>query len=262
MLGDPPHREHSDFDEYMESSHNEPSCQWLLCWWDAVLLPRCAQWVATATVRIDLDVQPDVSQSYQTACLLQALKQLPAVTRLSLEWEGVLSDDDWQCHPAPLAVLELTDVLPRLASLHIAHLPLWQDFVASLMQSLALLHLELDDTPVYDEYDDDIGLQVERGLQFNYPRRRPSVEQLSELRADEQRGRRRNRRLRLALCAYWDTEEKRHMAMGGPPYAHHLRDLIDELQPEEAAADASEAEVDEAEDEQEDVTARMDEDKV
>ena len=44
---------------------------------------------------------------------------------------------------------------------------------------------------------------AERGLQFSYPRRRPSAGQLSELRADQQRARRRNRRLQLALCARW-----------------------------------------------------------
>ena len=47
-------------------------------------------------------------------------------------------------------MVQLTDVLPKLASLHIARLPLVVEFVASLMQSPALLHLQLDNTLVFE----------------------------------------------------------------------------------------------------------------
>ena len=89
-------------------------------------------------------------------------------------------------------------------------MPLLPSFVDSLMCS-ALLHLQLDDTPVY-------GLGVEGELDFDsavlfgYPVLAPNVLQLSELRADEKKARRQNRQLRLKLCAYWNAHVETTMA--------------------------------------------------
>ena len=112
ILTDPTHRE---LKAEPGKAYNEPYCQWLLGSWDAVLLPRCTQWTAHALVNIDM--MEGLPQSYQTACLIHTLTRMPGVIQLSVDWEGEWAPSDLQYHPSPSSLAQLTDVLPRLASL-------------------------------------------------------------------------------------------------------------------------------------------------
>ena len=99
------------------AAYNEPCCQWLLGCWDAVLLPKCTQWITQASVNIDMG---QASQPYQTACLIHALSCMVGVTQLSLLWNRRAWEARvLQYHPPVLSLWELTAVLPKLASLHV-----------------------------------------------------------------------------------------------------------------------------------------------
>ena len=118
------------------AAYNEPYCQWLLGCWDAVLLPKCTQSITRASIHIEME--HGLPQPYQTACLIHTLSHMSGVTRLSLLWERKRREGKVvHYHPAPLSVSELTDVLPKLASLHISRMPLFPEFVESLMMALS-----------------------------------------------------------------------------------------------------------------------------
>ena len=178
---------------------NEPFCQWLLGCWDAALLPKCAQWITRATINVDMLY--GLPQPYQTACLIHALSRMSGVTQLSLLWEGeqVVTSKRGML----MSVSELTDILPKLASLHISRLPLYPDMIDSLVSSSALLHLRLSDVPVFGYYEHE-SMDASAFLDFEYGR--VEAVQLNGLRADEQHAKRTNRRLRLALCEYWERQ--------------------------------------------------------
>ena len=83
-------------------------------------------------------------------------------------------------------------------------MPLWPEMITSLTSISALLHLHLEGIPIYglEEYED---MPDSHGLlDYNYPCHAPDLLQLNELRADERRARRSNRRLRRSLCAEWE----------------------------------------------------------
>ena len=75
-----------EYNEYAKLKHgagsNKPYCQWLLGCWDAVLLPKCPQWITRASVNIEM-VQ-GLPQPYQRACLIHKLSCLSNVIQLSL----------------------------------------------------------------------------------------------------------------------------------------------------------------------------------
>ena len=210
VFNDPVYKQYDDPQNGEE--YNEPYCQWLLGCWNTVLLPRCTQWAASASISINMT--HGLLQPYQTACLVHTLQRLPCVTQLSLRWEGKVSATyrELQYHPVPLSLSELTAVLPKLVSLSITRLPLWPSMLASLKDSSPLLHLRLDDTSHYDlsappgsmaDQEDAcfVRLVAQRGA-FSFPHCRPSAVQLSELRADVERARRNNGCLRQALYTF------------------------------------------------------------
>ena len=124
------------YKEYVEpengTAYNEPYCQWLLGCWAAVLLPTYTKWIERAS--IDINMVHGLPQPYQTACLIHALKSMSGVTHLSLQWNNDHRERrELQFHPAPLSLSKLTALLPKLASLHIARMPLFPVMVESLM---------------------------------------------------------------------------------------------------------------------------------
>ena len=196
MLEEPDYQEYKDLE--LGAAYNQPYCQWLLGCWDAVLLPKCAQWIKQVTVIVDM--LHGLHQPYQTACLMYALTCVPSVTQLSLQWEREWATTGLRFHPAPLSVSELTTVLPQLVSLHISALPLFPDMLRSLMESSPLQELRLQDASVYDSSSLKIH---EDGLYFRYPcRRLAAAAWLSEQAVDDRKAKRANCRLRLALCEF------------------------------------------------------------
>ena len=196
------------YKEYVEpengTAYNEPYCQWLLGCWDAALLPKCAQWIGRASIHIDM--LHGLPQPYQTACLIHALSCMSGVTQLSVLWEQRVWKEPrlLQFHPALQSVSQLTDVLPKLVSLHI-DMPLFPAMVELLITVRSQLqHLRLEHTPVYGLGGHEIDLDGEVQLSCSYPHLWPSVLQLIEQRADERKAKRRNRELRLALWQCWD----------------------------------------------------------
>ena len=131
------------------AAHNEAYCQWLLGCWDAVLLPKCAQWIVHASININMEC--GLPQPFQKACLIHALSCMSGVTQLSLQWDSAqwVTRKSLQYHPALLSLSELIAILPKLASLHIDSMPLFGEMIESLMTSCQLQRLWLDNTPVY-----------------------------------------------------------------------------------------------------------------
>ena len=216
IFSDPAYEEYLEWEDD-DMAYNEPYCQWLLGYWDAVLLPKCTQWIARAS--IDIDMFYGSPHQYQTACLIHALSCMSGVAQLTLWW----SKGRWsqrQYHLALLSLSELTAVLPKLASLHITRTPLFPAMVESLLTRSRLQHLRLGRTPVYGLGRDEIHCKGGAGLFFNYPHRWPDASQLIEQRADEKKSERRNRRLRLhcgtvgtklcgSACRMWEMMTKR-----------------------------------------------------
>ena len=176
--------------------------QWPHGCWDAVLLPKSAQWVGCAS--IDIDMFPTIRKPNQTACFFHALDRIPGVTQLTVRWQQTLIPGIMEC-PSLTSLSALTTALPKLASLHISRLPLQHEMVSSLTRSSALQHLKLEGTAVYGLDRLPSGLQMQRALHFDFPRQRPSVEQLRQQTADEDGARCRNHRLRQKLCAVWEA---------------------------------------------------------
>jgi len=219
VLGEPVYKEYRDPDN---EQYNAPHCQWLLGSWDAVLLPRWTQWVVRA--HIDVTMLRGLPQPYQTACLLHALGRLPSLQLLSLRWtSGQRTQSQLQNHPAILSLSELTDVLPRLTSLHISRMPLFPSFIESLLASSSLQRLQLEDTPVYGLQSDELGLTTHRALRYDSDLVR-SVERI----ARELRGERGNLRVRVALYAAWDEALQETMYVYGEE--EHLLDMEERSQ--------------------------------
>ena len=205
---------------------NERVCDWLLCCWDPVLLPQCTRWMTRASIQIDM--HHNLSQSYQTACLVHALSCMPVVTHLSLLcdkelWEG---EPNYVNHPAPLLLPELTAVLPKLASLHIFCTPLYPESVHSLMARSQLQHLYLQDTPVSALGRHQFGLEVVTPLCF-CSSRSPTPWQPSEQRAAEKVARQRNLQLRLALHGRW-IAAVRDSCLTAVKFRNRVVEIVDE----------------------------------
>ena len=223
---------------FYDDEHWHPEAsdwQWLAACYDAVLLPNCVQWVARASINIGL--APRLPHPYQTACLLHALGRLPSVTQLSLTWEGGRSFPAE--YPAPST--DFTDVLPKLTSLRLSRLPMFERLMLALMSSRQLQHLQLDKTPAYElsDYEDESELA---GLIFSYPVRWPNAVRTSrQSERDEETGRAANRRLRLALCEHWRKALERCMAdIGQSMYVADMLKKCEEVQ-KQVQAETSEA---------------------
>ena len=196
-------------------------CQLTLGCWDAVLLPKCVQWIARSCITIDMAY--GLHEPYQTACLFHALAQLPGVTQLSLQWREAWKEGTMAC-PNLVSLTALTTALPKLVSLHISRLPLRLDMVSSLTCSSALQHLQLDSTLVCGLDIQVMGLQTHRRLSFTFPSQCPTVEQLREQRANEDEARRKNRQLRQQLFAVWEKAVRKCWEAVGRP--QHLSDVL------------------------------------
>ena len=192
-----------------------------------MLLPKCAQWIGRASIYIDM-VQ-GLQQPYQTASLVHALNCMSGVTQLTLLGNGGgWKERGLHYHPAPLSLSQLTDVLPKLASLHIRRMPLHAPMIESLMADSQLQHLRLKATPVYGLGDDEFCLDTKAALSFRYPTRRPDPLQLIEQRADERKAKQRNRRLRLVLWKRWNKAVQRLVGpVTHPTHDDHRRDMLD-----------------------------------
>ena len=187
---------------------HSPHSQWLLGCWDAALLAACTRSLTRAS--INLDMSHGLPQPYQTASLLYALSCLPAVTQLSLQWRGCYIGSEVQCHPAVPSLSDITQLLPGLTSLSITLLPLWPEFLHSLMSASSLQRLRLEQTPVYGmDSGAECNVQPAPSLHFSYPARWSDTATPSEQGADEAKARRKNCRLRVALCKWWEREVAR-----------------------------------------------------
>ena len=193
----------NDPETVCSDSDGEPGNPWLAGCYDALLLPTCVQWIAAASITLNL--APGLPHTWQSACLRLTLGLLPRLTQLALTWNGKISR--WTQQPL---LTDLTDVLPKLTSLHLSRVPLSKVSMIALIGTSRLQRLRLDQTPMSNfepPYEEDSTTCKATGRCFSYPAKWSEAVQMSgETAVDERAKRAANFRLRLALCAHFIEE--------------------------------------------------------
>ena len=231
-----------------EDAVDAPHCQWLLGCWDALLLPKCAQWVRRATINIHL--VHGLREPYQMLCLLRTLQCISGVAQLTVDFKepDPFAAQDAHFHPSP-TLPELMTALPKLASLHLSRLPL-RHIVHEALRSSGLLHLRLDHCPLYG-YGTRQGtfkpLEPDSaepgGVCFSYPPLWPDAVRLSRQNRDDELTAGRKLWLRVKLwTAMWEhvrqqqstvrVQERNELKLGA-----ELTKLADELPSRELSND-------------------------